>query len=255
MGDCWDDGWKRPALGKLSRGRIRPNHVVGVPQEWQQASHFPKSNRCRLVGTGCHLVWRLHGWAPVDGYIEGVKRRHVHCAVFDGEELVSFLEIQQIKNTDADLLPREFILTLDDESAELGELGVAVTQAMARAGRDFVEAGEVFTEVHSLFITSSQRGRMVWVPAIHRILEILYKKSNGDADSMLAVLKPLPLDVWSFRSERNRAARWREEEPPDPDEAEERNFERRRRALIRLYGQKLGFELLPEMDWMWSEVV
>lgn len=254
VSDDADGGWKRPALGALRRGRIRPTYVVGVPTEWQQPTFFPKSNRCRLGDTGCHMVWRIQPWVAVDGYIDGVKRRNVHCAMFDSEELACFLEIQQIKNTNDVLFPENFAVTLDDDSAQLGELGEALEAAMAEEGRSVVEAGEVFTEVHSLFITPAQRGRMVWAQGIRRILEILARKSNGDADTMLAVLKPLPLDVWSYCSEREHAAWSRCEAPPDLDEAEERCFERRRRALIRLYERKLGFQLLPDSGWMWAAV-
>lgn len=225
-----------------------------VPWEWQRLAFFPKSNRRSLTGSGAVLAWRVGPWLKVDGNQAGTRRRMVQAAAFVGADLACFIELQQVKNGLKDEVEAEaFAQCLDAHSEQLGKAGMAICESvLLLAGRDWIEPGEVFTEVCTLYVPEGYKGKKVWAEALPILLKRLTPDAPGGVRRMVCVLEIGPLEEW-----------WRARAQDKPGEAGAADVDgqgkarvlalgqRRQRAMKKLYANELGFEQLQiATTWM-----
>lgn len=243
-------------LGVMTHSRPRPTYKVAVPEEWQREAYFPRSNRKKLAQSGATLAWRVNPWLKVDGYFDGVKYRQIQAAAFDSGGLVCFLQIQQVRNgLDDEVGAGSFSMCLDDDSEALGAVGAAIAEAlMVLEGRNWVEPGETFSEVCTLFVPATHKCKVTWAEAINELLSHLARRYAGDVVRMLCLLKVWPLEEW-WRVRRLDDDRWQRGDAGEAElMASEREItlgRRRRRAMKRMYERQLHFEgLQSKADWM-----
>jgi hypothetical protein len=212
--------------------RLADAEPLFVRNETNANRRYPYRRQIVAGGEELTLLYRLSGWAGIADSTDVARQRTLFSWLRRQEETIGALRFDQV-DLDFWATNGDVFLTLDAESHELMKLAEVLTPGWEDVATEVGSYGPI-VEFQGVWMKHAYANGALWLPAAQHFLTTTLRKRS------LLVLQAFPLEY---------EGRVHESRPT------ERGFERRRRALMRLYARLLGVQPFPgdagADGWMW----